>query len=62
MGGEEGEEMLPFGRGEYGHAFNFTGAVGSLSEEQLFQRVVCGICADVPMAAVKTDVSSHQSF
>ncbi|CZR69452.1 related to protein RIS1 [Phialocephala subalpina] len=55
MGGEEGEETLPFGRGDYGHNFNFTGAMGSLSEEQMFRRVVCGICADMPMGPVRTD-------
>lgn len=55
---DRGEEMLPFGRGEYGHVFTMEKALSSLSERQLFDRVVCGHCADVPMDATKTDVSS----
>jgi hypothetical protein len=29
-----------------------------LSEEQLFERVVCGICRDFPIGAIQTDVST----
>ncbi|KAE8441985.1 hypothetical protein EG329_004111 [Mollisiaceae sp. DMI_Dod_QoI] len=52
---EDAEVVQPFGKGDYGHSFNFGQALSNLSEEQLFRRVVCNICADIPMAAMKTD-------
>jgi len=54
---DRGEEMLPFGRGDYGHKFSFDEALGSLSDKELFARVTCGICSDVPAPPMRTDVS-----
>jgi hypothetical protein len=55
--GEEEDVMLPFGQGSFGHAFSMDKALKTLSEKELFQRVVCSTCADIPDKAVKTDVS-----
>lgn len=53
--------MMPFGRNDYGHNFDFDGALGNLNEKELekelFERVTCTICADVPTNPVETDVS-----
>lgn len=56
---DRGEEMLPFGKGDYGHKFSFDKALSSLSDEQLFARVTCSLCSDLPASPVKTDVSLH---
>jgi hypothetical protein len=50
-------ELIPFGRSDYGHSFNIDKALGTLSEQEMFDRVVCGLCQDVPLVPVKTDVS-----
>jgi hypothetical protein len=55
--GEEEDFMVPFGQGTFGHAFSMDKALKTLSEKELFKRVVCSSCADVPEKAVKTDVS-----
>jgi len=49
---------MDFGRGNYGHHFDVDKVLSSLSEEQLFERVVCGICRDFPIGAMQTDVST----
>jgi len=49
---------MDFGRGSYGHHFDVDKVLSSLSEEQLFERVVCGICRDFPIGAMQTDVST----
>jgi hypothetical protein len=48
---------MNFGKGDYGHRFDVDKVLRSLSEHQLFERVVCGICRDLPVRAVQTDVS-----
>jgi hypothetical protein len=64
MLGEDGEDMeeLPFGQGDFGHRFSMDKALKTLSEKELFKRVVCSSCADVPQNAHKTDVSSFPPF
>ena len=49
---------MDFGRGNYGHHFDVDKVLSSLSEEQLFEKVVCGICRDFPIGAMQTDVSN----
>ena len=49
---------MDFGRGSYGHYFDVDKVLSSLSEEQLFERVVCGIRRDFPIGAIQTDVST----
>ncbi|PBP21187.1 hypothetical protein BUE80_DR007992 [Diplocarpon rosae] len=49
------EEMLPFGRSDYGHNFNMEKALKTLDEEELFKRVTCSICSDFPMEPMRTD-------
>jgi hypothetical protein len=51
-------EIMPFGRGDYGYNFKMDKALASLSEEELFKRVVCGVCSDIPGQPTETDVSS----
>jgi len=58
--GEEVREpgmIIPFGRSDYGHSFNIDKALETLSEQEMFDRVVCGLCQDVPQVPMKTDVS-----
>jgi hypothetical protein len=54
--GEDFEE-LPFGQGDFGHQFSMKGALKTLSEKELFKRVTCSMCADMPLEPMKTDVS-----
>jgi hypothetical protein len=49
---------MDFGRGNYGYHFDVDKVLSSLSEEQLFERVVCGICRDFPIGAMQTDVDT----
>ena len=49
---------MDFGKGDYGHQFDVDKVLSSLSEQQLFERVVCGICRDLPVSAMQTDVST----
>ena len=58
MGVGEDDEELPFGQGSFGHRFSMQAALKTLSEKELFMRVVCSTCADVPVNAHKTDVST----
>ena len=57
--GEDGEDMEeePFGQGDFGHRFNMDKPLKTLSEKELYKRVACGLCSDVPENAQKTDVS-----
>jgi hypothetical protein len=57
MGISEDFEELPFGQGDFGYQFSMQGALKTLSEKELFKRVTCSICADMPVEAMKTDVS-----
>ncbi len=66
LGEGDGEDIeeLPFGQGDFGYRFNMDKAINTLSEKELYNRVVCSKCADFPENAHKTDVSvlSHPSF
>jgi hypothetical protein len=52
-------EAMPFGRSDYGHKFVMDKAIASLSEKQLYERVVCSLCSDIPMQPTSTDVSIY---
>ncbi|PMD36328.1 hypothetical protein L207DRAFT_435119 [Hyaloscypha variabilis F] len=52
--GEDSEEM-PFGQGNFGHRFSMQEALKTLSEKELFKRVLCSACADVPDKPMRTD-------
>lgn len=54
--GEQHSETLPFGKGDFGHAFNMDHALDTLDEEEMLTRVTCGKCSDFPIPPVKTDV------
>ena len=47
---------MPFGVGEFGHEFKLDEALKSLSEKDMFKRVVCGVCSDIPHDPQQTDV------
>jgi hypothetical protein len=52
----EGGEVMPFGRSDYGHSFVIDKALSSLSEKELYSRVACSLCSDVPMQPTQTSV------
>ena len=56
MGVGEDDEEMPFGQGTFGHRFSMQEAMKTLSEKELFRRVVCSTCSDVPVNPHKTDV------
>jgi hypothetical protein len=47
---------MPFGVGKFGHEFKLDEALKSLSEKDMFKRVVCGVCSDIPQDPQQTDV------
>jgi hypothetical protein len=59
---ERGEEVpdgetMRYGIGDYGHHFEMTKALKALSEEDLYSRVTCSLCSDLPRHPMLTDVS-----
>lgn len=66
LGEGDGEDIeeLPFGQGDFGYRFNMDKVIKTLSEKELYNRVVCSKCADFPENAHKTDVGvlSNPSF
>lgn len=52
---ETADELMPFGQSNYGHKFSMDMALKTLSEKDLYQRVTCGICSDVPTNPCKAD-------
>lgn len=55
QGVEQGEAMR-FGAGDYGHSFEMGKAIKTLSEKEMYARVTCSLCSDLPRTAVATDV------
>lgn len=49
-------EVMPFGRGDYGHRFRIDKALATLKSEALYERVICAICSDFPTQPNVTDV------
>ncbi|KAH7309256.1 SNF2 family N-terminal domain-containing protein [Rhexocercosporidium sp. MPI-PUGE-AT-0058] len=49
------DEMLPFGQSSYGHTFDMDRALKTLNETELYERVTCSLCSDVPIEPLKTD-------
>ncbi len=52
------DEVLPFGQSTYGHNFSMDKALKTLNEKELYKRVTCSICSDIPVDPMKTDVSA----
>ncbi|KAI9649741.1 hypothetical protein NHQ30_002322 [Ciborinia camelliae] len=52
--GERGAEAIPFGLSEFGESFQFDKALDSLNDEELYTRITCHICSDVPNQPVIT--------
>jgi hypothetical protein len=55
-------EAMPYGQGNYGHHFEMTKALRTLNEEELYSRVTCSLCSDLPRQPMMTDVSSPLLF
>ena len=49
---------MQYGIGDYGHHFEMTKALKTLSEEDLYSRVTCSLCSDLPRHPMLTDVST----
>jgi hypothetical protein len=49
---------MPFGIGNYGHAFSMDKALRTLNDKNMWERVTCAICSDIPMQPTTTDVIS----
>ncbi|KAK0112612.1 hypothetical protein ONS95_014355 [Cadophora gregata] len=49
------DEMLPFGQSSFGHTFDMEQPLGTLDEGELYKRVTCSLCSDVPTEPLKTD-------
>ncbi|TGO11526.1 hypothetical protein BTUL_0107g00100 [Botrytis tulipae] len=54
--GEKGAEAIPFGLSKFGESFKFDSALDSLNEEELYTRITCHLCSDVPNEPVITDM------
>lgn len=50
-----------FGKGAFGSSFSLATALGTLKEKELFARLRCGICEDVPTQPVQIDTVSQLS-
>ncbi|KAH8594411.1 SNF2 family N-terminal domain-containing protein [Bisporella sp. PMI_857] len=46
---------MPFGRGNFGHEFKMDKALETLNDAEMFARVVCAICSDMPQSPKITD-------
>ncbi|KAF7872861.1 uncharacterized protein EAF02_008932 [Botrytis sinoallii] len=55
--GEKGAEAIPFGLSKFGESFKFDSALDSLNEEELYTRITCHLCSDVPNEPVITNCS-----
>ncbi|QSZ30260.1 hypothetical protein DSL72_004782 [Monilinia vaccinii-corymbosi] len=51
---ERGAEAIPFGLSEFGDSFIFDKALDSLNDEELYTRITCHICSDVPNQPIIT--------
>ncbi|KAG4442544.1 hypothetical protein IFR05_001956 [Cadophora sp. M221] len=49
------DEMLPFGQSSYGYTFDMDRVLKTLNETELYERVTCSLCSDVPIEPLKTD-------
>jgi len=52
----ESLETMQFGRSDYGHKFRMDKALVTLGEKELYSRVVCCLCSDIPSVPTATDV------
>ncbi|KAJ8060331.1 hypothetical protein OCU04_010665 [Sclerotinia nivalis] len=55
--GEKGAEAIPFGISKFGESFKFDSALDSLNEEELYTRITCHLCSDVPNEPIITTCS-----
>ena len=49
-------EGMSFGASDFGYSFNMNKALKTLSAEEMYARVTCGICSDIPRSPMLTDV------
>ena len=55
-------EVMPFGRSDYGHSFVINKPLSTLSEKDLYSRVTCSRCSDIPIQPTQTSVSVKSPF
>lgn len=55
--GEKGAEAIHFGISKFGESFKFDSALDSLNEEELYTRITCHLCSDVPNEPIITTCS-----
>lgn len=55
-------ESMPFGLGDYGYDFKMDKALSTLGEEDLYSKVTCSVCSDIPRSPKMTDVSLPTSL
>jgi hypothetical protein len=55
-GQEDSAKTKPFGISEFGSRFQFDKALDTLNHEELYSRITCNICSDVPTNPVITSV------
>lgn len=55
-GQEESGEAKPFGISEFGSKFQFDKALDTLNQKELYSRITCNICSDVPTDPFITSV------
>ena len=56
--GEEPLHSIPYGKGDFGKAFQMDRALDTLDEQEMMDRITCGKCGDYPQGIVQTDVST----
>jgi hypothetical protein len=55
----DSEKTKPFGISEFGSKFQFDKALDTLNHEELYSRITCNICSDVPANPVITSVCCY---
>ncbi|KAG0646207.1 DNA repair rad5 [Hyphodiscus hymeniophilus] len=48
-------EGMPFGASDFGHSFKMGKALKTLSQEDMYSRVTCALCSDIPSSPMVTD-------
>ncbi|PQE14945.1 dna repair rad5 protein [Rutstroemia sp. NJR-2017a WRK4] len=56
-GQEDTDTTKPFGISEFGSKFQFDKALDTLNHEELYSRITCNICSDVPTSPLITSCS-----
>ena len=55
-------EIMRFGISDFGHSFEMNKALKTLKEEDVYSRITCALCSDIPHSPMLTDVSPFPPF